>query len=156
MKCHSNKKEFCDKCHNYMAVVPYCWSCHIAPKEEKGAGAMVSMEQTAPPLPVKLFFPVSKADPPADAAQKLLALIDYLRAHPDSTVDISGYVDRTGDPDKNAELAKDRAKTVREILKASGIPDERINMKKPEVVTGTGSAEEARRVEVSISSAKGV
>ena len=34
MKCHSNKKEFCDKCHNYMAVKPYCWSCHIAPKEE--------------------------------------------------------------------------------------------------------------------------
>ena len=35
MKCHSNKKEFCDKCHNYMAVIPYCWSCHIAPKEDK-------------------------------------------------------------------------------------------------------------------------
>lgn len=35
MKCHSNKKEFCDKCHNYMAVVPYCWDCHIAPKENK-------------------------------------------------------------------------------------------------------------------------
>ena len=35
MKCHSNKKEFCDKCHNYMAVKPYCWDCHIAPKENK-------------------------------------------------------------------------------------------------------------------------
>jgi hypothetical protein len=35
MKCHSNKKEFCDKCHNYVAVKPYCWSCHIAPKEDK-------------------------------------------------------------------------------------------------------------------------
>ena len=35
MKCHSNKKEFCDKCHNYMAVTPYCWDCHIAPKENK-------------------------------------------------------------------------------------------------------------------------
>lgn len=35
MKCHSNKKEFCDKCHNYMAVNPYCWDCHIAPKENK-------------------------------------------------------------------------------------------------------------------------
>jgi hypothetical protein len=33
MKCHSNKKEFCDQCHNYMAVKPYCWDCHIAPKE---------------------------------------------------------------------------------------------------------------------------
>jgi hypothetical protein len=33
MKCHSNKKEFCDKCHTYMDVNPYCWDCHIAPKE---------------------------------------------------------------------------------------------------------------------------
>lgn len=32
--CHSNKEEFCDSCHNYTAVTPYCWECHIAPKEE--------------------------------------------------------------------------------------------------------------------------
>ena len=35
MKCHSNKKEFCDKCHTYMDVKPYCWDCHIAPKENE-------------------------------------------------------------------------------------------------------------------------
>jgi hypothetical protein len=35
MKCHANKKKFCDECHNYMAVKPYCWDCHIAPKEEE-------------------------------------------------------------------------------------------------------------------------
>ncbi len=34
MNCHSNKKKFCDECHNYMAVNPYCWSCHIQPKEQ--------------------------------------------------------------------------------------------------------------------------
>jgi hypothetical protein len=34
MRCHSNKKKFCDQCHNYMAVKPYCWDCHIAPKED--------------------------------------------------------------------------------------------------------------------------
>jgi len=33
MKCHNNKEEFCDKCHNYLAVDPYCWDCHIEPKE---------------------------------------------------------------------------------------------------------------------------
>jgi hypothetical protein len=36
MKCHSNKKKFCDECHNYVAVKPYCWDCHIAPKEKEG------------------------------------------------------------------------------------------------------------------------
>ncbi len=35
MHCHSNKKKFCDQCHNYMAVNPYCWTCHIAPKEKE-------------------------------------------------------------------------------------------------------------------------
>jgi hypothetical protein len=33
MDCHSNKTKFCDQCHNYMAVSPYCWDCHIQPKE---------------------------------------------------------------------------------------------------------------------------
>ncbi len=35
MNCHSNKKDFCDKCHLYMGVNPYCWDCHIAPKEKQ-------------------------------------------------------------------------------------------------------------------------
>jgi hypothetical protein len=35
MDCHSNKTKFCDQCHNYMGVSPYCWDCHIAPKENE-------------------------------------------------------------------------------------------------------------------------
>jgi len=35
MKCHSNKKKFCNECHNYVAVKPYCWDCHIEPKEKE-------------------------------------------------------------------------------------------------------------------------
>ena len=35
MKCHSNKSQFCDQCHNYMEVKPFCWDCHITPKETK-------------------------------------------------------------------------------------------------------------------------
>ena len=33
MDCHSNKSKFCDRCHDYMGVKPFCWDCHIAPKE---------------------------------------------------------------------------------------------------------------------------
>ncbi|UCE66345.1 MAG: sulfate reduction electron transfer complex DsrMKJOP subunit DsrJ [Candidatus Zixiibacteriota bacterium] len=33
MDCHSNKSEFCDECHNYAGVNPYCWDCHIEPEE---------------------------------------------------------------------------------------------------------------------------
>jgi len=35
LDCHSEKAEFCDKCHNYASVDPYCWDCHIDPKEKK-------------------------------------------------------------------------------------------------------------------------
>jgi hypothetical protein len=30
--CHSNKADFCDQCHNYLAVDPYCWDCHVDPE----------------------------------------------------------------------------------------------------------------------------
>jgi hypothetical protein len=33
MDCHSNKADFCDRCHDYLAVNPYCWDCHVEPKE---------------------------------------------------------------------------------------------------------------------------
>lgn len=33
MKCHTSKKKFCDECHQYAAVKPYCWDCHVQPKE---------------------------------------------------------------------------------------------------------------------------
>ena len=32
MACHSNKAEFCDKCHNANSVNPYCWDCHVVPQ----------------------------------------------------------------------------------------------------------------------------
>jgi hypothetical protein len=36
LDCHSNKAEFCDRCHNYASVRPYCFDCHIDnPKGEK-------------------------------------------------------------------------------------------------------------------------
>ena len=35
MQCHTSKKKFCDTCHAYSAVTPYCWDCHLAPVEEE-------------------------------------------------------------------------------------------------------------------------
>ena len=36
LDCHSNKTEFCDRCHDYASVRPYCWDCHIDnPKESE-------------------------------------------------------------------------------------------------------------------------
>jgi hypothetical protein len=35
LKCHINKEQFCDRCHNYVGAKPSCWSCHIVPGEVK-------------------------------------------------------------------------------------------------------------------------
>lgn len=32
--CHTDKVRFCDRCHDYVAVSPTCWDCHLAPPGE--------------------------------------------------------------------------------------------------------------------------
>jgi hypothetical protein len=33
LECHSNKGQFCDRCHDYAGAKPNCWNCHIIPEE---------------------------------------------------------------------------------------------------------------------------
>jgi len=35
MECHRNKQQFCDKCHDFLAVKTYCWNCHIPPETKE-------------------------------------------------------------------------------------------------------------------------
>ena len=35
MDCHSSKEKFCDECHDYVGVTPYCCDCHIEPKGDR-------------------------------------------------------------------------------------------------------------------------
>jgi hypothetical protein len=39
LKCHGSKADFCDRCHEYAGVTPYCWDCHIDPKAISGGSA---------------------------------------------------------------------------------------------------------------------
>jgi hypothetical protein len=34
LKCHSNYQNFCNRCHTYNEVVPFCWDCHLTHTEE--------------------------------------------------------------------------------------------------------------------------
>jgi hypothetical protein len=36
LKCHSNRDEFCDSCHDYASVEVYCWDCHDATRANGG------------------------------------------------------------------------------------------------------------------------
>lgn len=35
LECHE-KKRFCDRCHDYAAVKPDCWGCHVVPETVGG------------------------------------------------------------------------------------------------------------------------
>jgi K(+)-stimulated pyrophosphate-energized sodium pump len=97
---------------------------------------------------VKFYFASASAQL-ADGAPAALA--DIVKGVADGKrAVISGFHDSTGDPARNEELAKQRAFAVRDALKALGVADDRVELKKPEVLTGSGSDAEARRVEVAL------
>ncbi|MCW5633248.1 MAG: OmpA family protein [Rubrivivax sp.] len=95
-----------------------------------------------------LYFDSGVAALGAEATQALKALTAEVQAASPRKVILSGFHDATGDPAKNAELAKERAKAVREALKAAGVAADRIALRKPESTTGDGTNKEARRVEL--------
>ena len=64
------------------------------------------------------------------------------------TVELTGYADRRGSAERNRKIAEERAKAVRDALVSAGIEKGRIVLKPPATVTGSGSDDEARRVEI--------
>lgn len=97
---------------------------------------------------VKFYFATGKADLAAGAGDALADVVQGAKAG--RKLVISGFHDATGDAAKNAELAKQRALAVRDALKAAGVTEQQIELKKPEQLTASGSNAEARRVEVTL------
>jgi outer membrane protein OmpA-like peptidoglycan-associated protein len=102
------------------------------------------------PPAVKVYFETAKTDIDAKDRDALGTIIAYLKANPTAKGVISGFHDPRGDKAANEELAKNRAKAVREVLRAAGIDEARIVMQKPVETTGSGDLAEARRVELSV------
>jgi outer membrane protein OmpA-like peptidoglycan-associated protein len=98
---------------------------------------------------VKFYFASGKSEVAAGGKEALADVVKAVAAGKKAVV--SGFNDATGDAAKNAELSKSRAFAVRDALKALGVAEDKIELKKPENTTvATGSSAEARRVEVSI------
>jgi K(+)-stimulated pyrophosphate-energized sodium pump len=125
------------------------------------APAATPMPATAPaaapaPAPAAapkaaVFFDSGKSAVDAKGTDALKALVAGAGA--DARYAVSGFHDAKGDPAKNAELAKQRAFAVRDVLKAAGVAEDRIELRKPEATsaaTGPDAEAAARRVEVSV------
>ena len=95
---------------------------------------------------VKFYFATAKADLAPGANEALADVVKGVTAG--KTAIVSGFHDATGDLALNQELAKKRAESVRDALKALGVAEDKIELKKPEETQASGSNAEARRVEV--------
>ena len=105
----------------------------------------------APEPKAVVYFDTAKFDVNAKGSTDIKALIAGAGAG--AKFAVSGFHDAKGDPAKNAELAKQRAFAVRDLMKAAGVAEARIELRKPEVTSAATSPKaeaEARRVEVSV------
>jgi outer membrane protein OmpA-like peptidoglycan-associated protein len=100
------------------------------------------------PSIVKFYFASGKADLAAGAQEALSTVV--LAAKAGQQLTISGFHDITGDPTMNAELAKQRALSVRAALLTAGVADASLNIKQPEQMPNDANLAEARRVDVVI------
>ena len=134
-----------------IAHAPKAPAAAVAPTAEAAAPGVVITEDAASVVVeggvVKFFFATGKAELAPGANE---ALGDVVKGVVDGgkTAVVSGFHDATGDAAVNAELAKQRALAVRDALKALGVAEEKVELKKPEATQGSGSNAEARRVEV--------
>jgi outer membrane protein OmpA-like peptidoglycan-associated protein len=97
---------------------------------------------------VKFYFATGKSEVATGANE---ALAEVVKGIADGKMAlISGFHDATGDAAVNAELAKQRAFAVRDVLKALGVAEDKLTLQKPEETMGSGSMAEARRVEVKL------
>ena len=114
------------------------------------ASATPNANPTAVEPDARIYFELGSDALPTEASDVLVRVADAARAQAGAVVQISGYHDASGDPVKNAELAKNRAFAVRHALEANGVAPDRLIMDKPVVTTGGGDAREARRVELRV------
>lgn len=97
---------------------------------------------------IKFYFATSSAEVPAGSSAALAEIVKSVQSG--GRVLVSGYHDATGDPEKNAELAKQRATAVGAALKIAGVPEDKVELAKPAQAQADGPPAEARRVEVKL------
>ena len=120
-----------------------------APAAAAPASAAATAAAPAAGMPYQVFFATGASALDAEASAVLKAAVEHLKAHPDVKIALSGFVDSTGNADANAELAKNRATAVRNALETGGVAADRIDLRKPEVITAAqGADREGRRVDI--------
>ena len=134
------------------AAAPAVAAPAVLPEAAAPAAVTPAVTPAATDIPpaAKLYFETSKTDVRAGADSVVATVVAYLKSHDGAKAVITGFHDPRGSQAVNNELAKNRAKSVAALLGRLGIGEDRIVMEKPVETTGTGTLDEARRVEVSV------
>lgn len=114
------------------------------------APAMASASAAVSMPMARLYFELGKAELPADALTQLAPLITAARDNNAAQWVISGFHDASGDAAANADLAKQRAFAVRDLLVSAGVSAQAIELSRPVVTMGGTDPREARRVDVTL------
>ena len=125
-------------------------SATTAQAATSAAGTFVAApgSAAAAPLLARVLFDTGVSALPGDVAKTLAPAIEAANRSAGIRLAVSGYHDKTGDPEKNAELAKERAIAVRDALVAAGVPLVRLELSKPQMTEGGTDDTLARRVDV--------
>lgn len=122
-------------------------------------GSAASVEASARAVPMaaadvvdgrsaRILFDSGSAVVPADTTARLSGVLGTLGADPGKRVRVSGFHDASGDAAANEALARQRAEAIQQWLVVNGVAADRITLDKPAQTTGSGDADEARRVDV--------
>jgi K(+)-stimulated pyrophosphate-energized sodium pump len=122
----------------------------VSPAEVQAAAAGDAAGATDPSRTARLYFASGSAALPGDAETAMARAVMVLKGSQEAKATISGYHDTSGDPAKNAELARQRAEAVRDALVKAGIAADRISLEKPQATAGGTDPDEARRVEITV------
>lgn len=121
----------------------------VATPDSAAVAAPVAAPADIPPA-AKLYFETSITAVRAGSDTVVANVVAYLKSHEGAKAVITGFHDPRGSQAVNNELAKNRARSVAALLNQLGIAEDRLVMEKPAETTGTGTLDEARRVEVSV------
>jgi len=113
----------------------------------KPAGRQENAQASAAGLPAQVHFAYRSAALD-DGGKRTIAGVAGALKGSDGKVEVTGYADGKGSAARNRSIAEKRAQAVRDALVAGGVAGDRIMLKRPDSVRGSGSDAEARRVDI--------
>jgi len=119
------------------------------PKSFANGAAAAAKPPANAPQTAHILFPAGSAVLDT-GAQRAVRIASAAYVGIGTQINVTGYADKSGNYAANVELAKKRAQAVRDELVGLGVEAQRIVLVPPVSVTGSGTDDQARRVEISV------